>query len=86
MRSKEVADFAGVTVRTLRHYHQLGILRLNEFIEHAGGMGEYVSLSNEMMALPADASKEVRVDGAKGRGSASAFQRRARLSRLCYIR
>lgn len=26
MRSKEVADLAGVTVRTLRHYHQLGIL------------------------------------------------------------
>lgn len=42
-----------------------GILRLNEFIEHAGGMGEYVSLSNEMMALPADASKEVREDLAR---------------------
>lgn len=26
MRSKELADFAGVTVRTLRHYHQLGLL------------------------------------------------------------
>lgn len=26
MRSKELADFAGVTVRTLRHYHTLGLL------------------------------------------------------------
>lgn len=26
MHSKELADFAGVTVRTLRHYHQLGLL------------------------------------------------------------
>lgn len=26
MRSKELADLAGVTVRALRHYHQLGIL------------------------------------------------------------
>ncbi|MEO9323057.1 MerR family transcriptional regulator [Nocardioides sp. C4-1] len=26
MRSKEVADLAGVSVRTLRHYHQLGVL------------------------------------------------------------
>jgi hypothetical protein len=70
LRSKEVADFAGVTVRTLRHYHQLGILRLNEFIEHAGGMGEYVSLSNEMMALPAVASKEVREDLSDAHGAA----------------
>ena len=26
MRSKELADLAGVTVRTLRHYHQMGLL------------------------------------------------------------
>lgn len=26
MRSREVAELAGVTVRTLRHYHQIGIL------------------------------------------------------------
>ena len=26
MRSKEVADLAGVTVRTLRHYHHMGLL------------------------------------------------------------
>lgn len=26
MRSKELADLAGVTVRALRHYHQLGLL------------------------------------------------------------
>lgn len=26
MRSSELADLAGVTVRTLRHYHQLGVL------------------------------------------------------------
>ena len=26
MRSNEVAKLAGVTVRTLRHYHQLGLL------------------------------------------------------------
>jgi DNA-binding transcriptional MerR regulator len=26
MRSKEVAELAGVTVRTLRHYHQVGVL------------------------------------------------------------
>lgn len=26
MRSKEVADFAGVTVRALRHYHAIGLL------------------------------------------------------------
>ena len=26
MRSKEVADLAGVTVRTLRHYHHIGLL------------------------------------------------------------
>ena len=26
MRSKELADFAGVTVRALRHYHQMGLL------------------------------------------------------------
>ena len=26
MRSKELADLAGVTVRTLRHYHQMDLL------------------------------------------------------------
>ncbi len=26
MRSKEIADLAGVTVRTLRHYHKIGLL------------------------------------------------------------
>ncbi|MBQ1080535.1 MerR family transcriptional regulator [Nocardiopsis sp. B62] len=27
MRSRELADLAGVTVRTVRHYHQIGLLR-----------------------------------------------------------
>ena len=39
MRSKEVAEFAGVTVRTLRHYHQLGILP--EPPRSANGYREY---------------------------------------------
>ena len=26
MRSKEIAALAGVSIRTLRHYHQIGLL------------------------------------------------------------
>lgn len=39
MRSGELAGFAGVTVRTLRHYHQIGILEEPE--RSANGYREY---------------------------------------------
>lgn len=39
MRSKEIADLAGVTVRTLRHYRKIGLLREPERAEN--GYCEY---------------------------------------------
>lgn len=39
MRSKELADFAGVSVRTLRHYHALGLL--DEPPRSANGYRDY---------------------------------------------
>ena len=39
MRSNEVAKLAGVTVRTLRHYHQLGLL--SEPPRRANGYRDY---------------------------------------------
>lgn len=41
MRSNEVAKTAGVTVRTLRHYHQLGLLP--EPPRSANGYREYTA-------------------------------------------
>lgn len=42
VRSKELADFAGVTVRTLRHYHDLGLLE--EPARGANGYRNYRAL------------------------------------------
>lgn len=39
MRSKELADLAGVSVRTLRHYHAIGLLP--EPARHANGYRDY---------------------------------------------
>lgn len=39
MRSKELADLAGVTVRTLRHYHQIGLIA--EPARHGNGYRRY---------------------------------------------
>ena len=50
MRSNEVAKLAGVTVRTLRHYHQLGLL--SEPPRRANGYRDY---------SPADVARVLRI-------------------------
>ncbi|HJF65313.1 MAG TPA: MerR family DNA-binding transcriptional regulator [Slackia equolifaciens] len=58
MRSKEVAEFAGVTVRTLRHYHQLGILP--EPPRSANGYREYgaVDVARGVGKVPSRENRE----------------------------
>ena len=50
MRSNDVAKLAGVTVRTLRHYHQLGLLP--EPPRQANGYRDY---------SPADVARVLRI-------------------------
>ena len=50
MRSNDVAKLAGVTVRTLRHYHQLGLL--SEPPRRANGYRDY---------SPADVARVLRI-------------------------
>lgn len=57
MRSNEVAKLAGVTVRTLRHYHQLGLLP--EPPRQANGYRDY---------SPADVARVLRIKRLAGLG------------------
>lgn len=57
MRSNEVAKLAGVTVRTLRHYHQLGLL--SEPPRQANGYRDY---------SPADVARVLRIKRLAGLG------------------
>lgn len=57
MRSNEVAKLAGVTVRTLRHYHQLGLL--SEPPRRANGYRDY---------SPADVARMLRIKRLAGLG------------------
>ena len=57
MRSNEVAKLAGVTVRTLRHYHQLGLL--SEPPRRANGYRDY---------SPADVARVLRIKRLAGLG------------------
>ena len=57
MRSNEVAKLAGVTVRTLRHYHQLGLLP--EPPRRANGYRDY---------SPADVARVLRIKRLAGLG------------------
>ena len=57
MRSNEVAKLAGVTVRTLRHYHQLGLL--SEPSRQANGYRDY---------SPADVARVLRIKRLAGLG------------------
>lgn len=55
MRSKEAADFTGVTVRALRHYHALGILP--EPARDDNGYREY-SVKDAVTALRIDSPRQ----------------------------
>ena len=55
MRSNEVAKLAGVTVRTLRHYHQLGLLAEPERSEN--GYRDYAATDVALRAHPAHAAR-----------------------------
>lgn len=57
MRSNDVAKLAGVTVRTLRHYHQLGLL--SEPPRRANGYRDY---------SPADVARVLRIKRLAGLG------------------
>ena len=57
MRSNDVAKLAGVTVRTLRHYHQLGLL--SEPPRQANGYRDY---------SPADVARVLRIKRLAGLG------------------
>lgn len=57
MRSNDVAKLAGVTVRTLRHYHQLGLL--SEPSRQANGYRDY---------SPADVARVLRIKRLAGLG------------------
>ncbi len=77
MRSKEIADLAGVTVRTLRHYRKIGLLREPERAEN--GYCEYTvddlvrllrikTLSSLGFSLD-DIARMLDADGAKQEGA-----------------
>ena len=61
MRSNDVAKLAGVTVRTLRHYHQLGLL--SEPPRRANGYRDYspadVARVLRTISLPCGCSRPV---------------------------